>query len=133
VKQSGRLKVTDDKKNKFTILTSKEVDSLIDEALKENPELTQEELNSTIDEVLEESGFGTEELDPVEQLMHFRNLKMYLNKMVGKQWLLMYRREEDGSPVYVPNEYLTAEDQVFLSELSKNIVFNMMSFMGEGD
>ena len=126
--------MTDDtKKSKFKILTSKEVDSLIDEALKENPELTQEELNSTIDEVLQESEFVDEPNAAVKQLMHFRNLKMYLNKMIGKQWLLMYRREDDGAPVYVPNEYLTAEDQVFLSELSKNIVFNMMSFMGEGD
>lgn len=126
--------MTDDKKNKFKVLTSKEVDSLIEEVLKENPEMTQEELNDTVDEVLSELESDKDEQDsPAVQLMHFRNLKMYLNKMVGKQWLLMYRREEDGSPVYVPNEYLSAEDQVFLSELSKNIVFNMMSFMGEGD
>lgn len=67
----------------------------------------------------------------VKQLMHFRNIKMYLNQMIGEQWLLLYRRQEDGSPVFIPNEHLTAEDQVFLAELAKHVVFNMMSFMGD--
>lgn len=73
------------------------------------------------------------EEEGIQQLRKFRNLKLYLDQMIGKQWLLMYRREEDGIPVFVPNDYLTPEDQVFFGELAKHLVFSMMGMVGEGD
>jgi hypothetical protein len=71
--------------------------------------------------------------EKVTQLMQFRNIRLYLDKMIGKQWLLMYRREDDGAPVYVPNEYLLPEDQVFLAELAKHLTFSMMGIVSEDD
>lgn len=71
--------------------------------------------------------------ESVKQLRQFRNLKLYLDQMIGKQWLLLYRREDDGVPVYVPNDYLNPEDQVFLAELAKHLTFSMMGMVGEED
>jgi len=108
-----------DLKNKFKVLSKEEIDEILQEQ-EIVDELTEEEIN-------------LEQDTDVKQLMHFRNLKVYLNKMVGRQWLLLYMREEDGVPIFVPNEHLNPESQVFLSELAKNIIFQMISFRGYED
>lgn len=69
----------------------------------------------------------------IEELMHYRNVKLYLDKMVGKQWMLLFMREDDGAPVYVPNENLLITDHVFLAELSKNIAFQTMYIDSDGE
>lgn len=73
-----------------------------------------------------------EEIQSVHQLKHFRNLKLTLNKMVGEQWLLLYR-DPNGTPIFVPNENLDAEDQIFLAELAKHVIFQMISLRGQDE
>ena len=109
----------DEIKTKFKVLTKEEIEEVLHE---------QELVDNQTDLEME-----SEQDDDVKQLMHFRNLKVYLNKMVGRQWLLLYMREEDGTPIYVPNEHLNPESQVFLSELAKHIIFQMISFRGYDD
>jgi hypothetical protein len=60
--------------------------------------------------------------DEVKQLNEFRNLRLTLNNLVGKEWLLVYM-DDEGQPTYVPNVNLPAEDTVFLAEMVKHIIF----------
>lgn len=71
--------------------------------------------------------------DPIQHMRFFRNLKLYLNKMIGKEWLLLYRSDDGGNPIFVPNEHLNIEDQVFLAELAKRVAFDMVSMRGMDD
>lgn len=56
------------------------------------------------------------------QLNKFRNVRTYLESMIGKQWLLAYINEK-GQIVYFPNEALAANDTVFLAEFIKTMTF----------
>ena len=89
--------------------------------------IREEDLQKIVDQEEEEAFSQLESKEPIQQLQFFRNLKLYLDKMIGKEWLLMYVREEDGVPVYVPNMNLSIKDQVFLSRLAENIAFQMVS------
>ncbi len=69
----------------------------------------------------------------VHQLAPFRSLKLYLDNMLGNEWVLAYKDKENGGYVYVPNENLSPTDQVFMGELIKQVIFNSVMFEESDD
>lgn len=63
------------------------------------------------------------EVEAPTQLNKFRNVRTYLESVIGKQWLLAYINEK-GQIVYFPNEELAANDTVFLAEFIKTMTFS---------
>jgi len=95
--------------------------------------LKEEDIQKLVNQDEDQLFAELESKDPVKQLQHFRNIKLYLDKMIGNEWLLLYIRKEDGVPVYVPNQNLGIKDQVFLSRLAENVAFQMIALEGELD
>jgi hypothetical protein len=103
------VETNDGPKNKFTVVAQSEES---EEIKSETIEAPKKETPSPIDEVTE--------------LSKLRNLKVFLNKTVGRKWLLAYKNG-DGIPMYIPNYDLSAEETVFLAELVKVLSFGRMS------
>ena len=102
------MEIKDEPKNKFTVVASDESG----EVKAEEIEIPKESIKSISEEVSE--------------ISKIRNLRVFLNKTVGRKWMLAYKNEE-GTPMYIPNYELNAEETVFLAELVKNLAFGRMS------
>ena len=69
---------------------------------------------------------GAEEI----QLNKYKNIALYLDKHLGKKWVIAFMKSDDADgqsyPAYIPNPNIDTMEAVYLSEIIKRIEFNFL-------